>query len=133
MNPSITPLHHADLRLAVVNHLRWCPGTLTVTDDEVSMEGWALSLWERQDQLRFMINGVDFESVEWLASPDLVPFFDGVPNASASRFRCRRLRPTGTWPFDDGYARFNVTTQPAGRAGPAQYSRAGAGLPVPGP
>lgn len=98
--------------MAVVHQLRWYPGRISISREEVTMEGWALSAWEGQDQLRFLVNGQPFAQVEWpMTSPDLLPFFEGVPDAGASRFFCRQSRGAGTWPFDNGYARFNVTAQ----------------------
>lgn len=59
------PLHRADMQLAVVNQLRWYPRSISIDAHHITMEGWALALWDPQDQLRFLVNGVDFEDLEW--------------------------------------------------------------------
>jgi SAM-dependent methyltransferase len=111
-NPAPSPVHFTDMQLAAARQLRWYPSHISVSHDKVSMDGWALSLWDRQDQYRFMINGVDFDSVEWpLPSQDLVAYFPDIPHAAMSRFRCSRKRGHGSWPFENGFARFNVTSQ----------------------
>lgn len=106
------PLHRADMQLAVVNQLRWYPGSISIDAHHITMEGWALALWDPQDQLRFLVNGVDFEDLEWpLPSPDLLPLFEGVPHAEMSRFRCHHRRTEVLWPSEEKFVRFNVTTR----------------------
>lgn len=101
-----------DMQLAAASQLRWYPNHLSVSKDEISMAGWALSLWDRQDQYRFMVNGVDFDEVEWpLPSPDLLAYFPDMPHAGMSRFRCSHKRVQGDRPFENGFSRFNVTSQ----------------------
>ncbi|RZJ19347.1 MAG: class I SAM-dependent methyltransferase [Haliea sp.] len=105
-------MQRSDMLLAAVHQLRWYPGSISVDDREITVEGWALSAWEDQDQLRFLINGAAFEQIEWpLPSADLLPFFDGVRGAEHARFRCRHSLGAGSRPFEGGFARFNVTTQ----------------------
>lgn len=111
-HPAFQATGFMDLQLAAARQLRWYPDQVSVTGDEVLMSGWALSLWDAQDQVRFLINGVDFDEVEWpLPSPDLLAYFPDLPNAGMSRFRCRHPRGSGVWPFETGFARFNVTSQ----------------------
>lgn len=101
-----------DMQLAAARQLRWYPAHLSISEDEIQMTGWALSLWDRQDQYRFVINGVDFDKVEWpLPSPDLLAYFPDVPHAGMSQFRCSHKREPGAWPFEDGFARFNVVSR----------------------
>ena len=107
-------LYEADLQLAVARHLRWMPDRITLDADSLLMEGWALGVWDAQTQCRFLVNGVDFDVLEWpLPSPDLLTVFPDVPQAAHSRFRCRHYLTDGGLSFPGGWARFNVTG-PAG-------------------
>lgn len=111
-HPALGPAEFMDMQLAAARQLRWYPNYLSITQDEISMAGWALSLWDQQDQCRFMINGVDFDEVEWpLPSPDLLDYFPDMPHAGMSRFRCSHKRRPGDRPFENGFARFNVTSR----------------------
>ncbi len=103
-------IHQADIQLAAARHLRWMPDSVVVAEHEVTVEGWALAVWHGQDQQRLLVNGVDVDQVEWsIASPDLLVPFGDIPNAAASRFRCRHRWTDGAVLFPDGFARFNVT------------------------
>jgi 2-polyprenyl-3-methyl-5-hydroxy-6-metoxy-1,4-benzoquinol methylase len=103
-------IYQADIQLAAARHLRWMPDSIVVTEDEITLSGWALSLWDGHDQQRFLINGVDFDQVEWpIASPDLLVPFGDIPRAATSRFRCRHRRAGGRNLFPDGFARLNIT------------------------
>jgi len=83
-----------------------------LADGEITVDGWVLTVWDAQERLRFLVNGVDFDQIEWpIASPDLLGPFSHIPNAAASRFRCRHRVPNGWALFPDGFARFNVTSQ----------------------
>ena len=107
-------LYEADLQLAVARHLRWMPDRITLDADSLLMEGWALGVWDAQTQCRFLVNGVDFDVLEWpLPSPDLLTVFPDVPQAAHSRFRCRHYLTDAGLSFPGGWARFNVTG-PAG-------------------
>lgn len=110
--PTLVGIHQAALQLAAARDLRWYPGQIEVSGNEVSLEGWALTAWEPQDQLRFLVNGEDFQELAWpLASADLLPFFGGLPHAAMSRFHCRHRFAAGATVFRDGFARFNVTSR----------------------
>lgn len=103
-------IYQADIQLAAVKHLRWMPGSVLVNDDEIVVEGWALSVWDAQDQMRFLINGMDFDYVEWpITSPDLLVPFGEIPSAGASRFRCRHRGRHSENLFPDGFVRLNIT------------------------
>lgn len=105
-------IHEAEIQLAAAKHIRWMPDAIVVSDDEISMTGWALSVWDAQDQIRFLINGTDFDRVEWpIASPDLLVPFPDIPGAGASRFRCWHRRTPDRSLFPDGFVRVNVTGQ----------------------
>lgn len=105
-------IHHTELQLAAARYLRWYPGSIDINDDEVTVEGWALSVWENPNQLCFLVNGDDFDELEWpLPSPDLMAHFGELPHASFSRFRARHYRSTTRPLYRDGFARFNVTAQ----------------------
>lgn len=105
-------IYQADIQLAAARHLRWMPDSVVVTEDEITVAGWALSVWDGQDQQRFLINGVDFDQVEWpMSSSDLLVPFSEIPGAAASRFRCRHRRTDEKNLFPDGFARLNVTGQ----------------------
>lgn len=109
---SLAPVHHAELQLAVARHLRWYPASIAIQYGEIVMTGWALAAWEDPDQLRFLVNGADFEDSQWpLPSPDLAGHFDALPAAGFARFLCQHAAPQGQWPSDNGFARFNVTAQ----------------------
>ena len=83
-------LYQADLQLAVTRHLRWMPDRITLGEDSLTMEGWAVSAWDAREDRRFLINGVDFDMLAWpLPSPDLLACFPDIPHAEASRFRCQ--------------------------------------------
>lgn len=103
-------LYQADLQLAVARHLRWMLDRITVEADSLVMEGWAVGLWDYQKQYRFLINGVDFDALEWpLHSPDLQEFFPDIPHIETSRFRCIHYFSDLATVFPNGMARFNVT------------------------
>ncbi|MBV7540388.1 class I SAM-dependent methyltransferase [Acidovorax sp. sic0104] len=103
-------IHQADIQLAAAKHLRWMPGSIVITGNEIMVEGWALSVWDAQDQMRFLINGSDFAHVEWpLESHDLLVPFGDIPGAAASRFRCRHTGQAQRDLFVDGFARLSIT------------------------
>lgn len=103
-------IHQADIQLAVARHLKWMPDQVVLTEQEITVEGWALTVWEGQEQQRFLINGVDFDQVEWpMASSDLLEPFGLIPDTAHSRFRCRHRCDDGRLLFPDGFARLNVT------------------------
>ena len=105
-------LYQADLQLAVTRHLRWMPDRITLGEDSLTMEGWAVSAWDAREDRRFLINGVDFDMLAWpLPSPDLLACFPDIPHAEASRFRCQHYFSDPATLFPDGMARFNVTSQ----------------------
>jgi SAM-dependent methyltransferase len=105
------PIHEIELQLAAARHLRWHPGAIEVTADALSFEGWALTVWEPQEQLRFLVNGEDVDELEWpLPSPDLMSHFGHLPGASAARFRARHRRLPHRPLFRDGFARLNCTS-----------------------
>ena len=58
-------LYQADLQLAVARHLRWMPDRITLGEDSLTMEGWAVSAWDAREDRRFLINGVDFDMLAW--------------------------------------------------------------------
>jgi 2-polyprenyl-3-methyl-5-hydroxy-6-metoxy-1,4-benzoquinol methylase len=103
-------LRQADLQLAAARHLRWMPALVQITPTEIVIDGWALSVWENPDQMRFLINGVDFDEVTWMPSVDLRGHFSAVPNIARARFRCRHRMKPGWEAFPGGFARFNVTS-----------------------
>lgn len=103
-------IFQADVQLAAARHLKWMPDTITVTDDEVLVAGWALTVWGTQEQSRFLLNGQDADRLEWpLPSPDLALHFDHLPHVPASRFRSAHRRRADRPLYPDGFARFNVT------------------------
>lgn len=104
------PLFEADLQLTVVKHLKWMPDRITIEAESLVMEGWAVGLWDMQNEYRFLINGVDFDIVEWpLPSPDLLVCFPDIPLAATSRFRCTHYFLDKRALFPGGMARLNVT------------------------
>lgn len=104
-------LFQADLQLAVARSLRWMPDRITLAEDTLTLEGWALSVWDAQTDRRFLINGVDFDVLAWpLPSPDLLACFPDMPHAEASRFRCQHYFSDPATLFPDGLARFNVVS-----------------------
>ncbi|MGC2857429.1 methyltransferase domain-containing protein [Novispirillum sp. DQ9] len=105
-------VHDLDMRVAAAKHIRWLPASITITDDVVAVEGWALSLWDDPAQGRFTLNGQDFDEVEWpLPSSYLRDHFDGLPHAEMSHFRCRHRTRPGETVFPGGFARFNAVGQ----------------------
>lgn len=103
-------IHQADFQIAAARHLGWLPASVTIEDDAVCMEGWALSVWDPADRRRFLVNGVDCETLEWpLPSPDLLGPFGLVPGAAAARFRARHRFASRDALFPDGFVRMNVT------------------------
>lgn len=103
-------VHDLDMRITAAKHIRWMPSSIVFDGCGVTVEGWALNLWDDPASIRFTVNGQDFDHVEWpLPSPYLLDHFDGIPHAEMSHFRCRhRLKPGETL-FPGGLARFNVT------------------------
>lgn len=103
-------IYHADIQIAAARHLGWMPDGIIVTDDEITVSGWALSIWDDPADLRFLINGTDFDEVERsLVSPDMLAPFAHIPHASRSRFSCRHRRAGRPDLFADGFIRLNVT------------------------
>ncbi|SDT93820.1 Methyltransferase domain-containing protein [Pseudomonas pohangensis] len=86
------------------------PEHIQVSDSEIYIEGWALSLWNQPEQTRLLINGQDIDKIEWpIESPDIATHFDTLPNTKAARFRCRHTLEKGKSPYLNGFIRFNVT------------------------
>lgn len=105
-------LLQADIQLAAARHLKWMPDRIDVSDAGISVDGWALTVWGAQDQMRFLVNGEDADQLDWpIPSPDLLGPFSEVPHAQASRFRFHHRALPGRALFPDGFARFNVTGQ----------------------
>lgn len=103
-------LYQADFQLAAIKHLRWMPDRIQIEQDELILDGWVLGLWDAQASARFLMNGEDFDVVEWpLPSPDLSAYFPDIPHIDASRFRCRHYFSDLSTLFPQGMARFNVT------------------------
>jgi SAM-dependent methyltransferase len=103
-------IYHADIQIAAARYLGWMPDYIAVTDDDITVSGWALSIWNEPAQLRFLINGADFDQVDrTLASPDLLAPFAHIPHAVNSRFFCRHRRDGRQDLFADGFIRLNVT------------------------
>lgn len=98
------------MQLSAAKHLRWMPEKIEITPTTVHLYGWALTVWEKPEQIRFLINGRDFETVDWpISSPDIHTHFDVLPNTEASRFRCTHTLREGESVYEDGFIRFNVT------------------------
>lgn len=103
-------LLQADIQLAIAKQLRWMPDAIELSDEAISLTGWALTVWDSQARMRFLVNGEDFDEVEWpLPSPDLPLVFPDVPAVQASRFRAYRRHAATPSLFPEGFARFNVT------------------------
>ncbi len=103
-------IHQAEIQLAGARHLRWLPDGVVVSDDGLLISGWALSVWDRQDRVRFLLNGVAFDKLDWpLDSSYLTATFPDIPHASLSRFFAWHPRTPDRNLFPDGFARFNVT------------------------
>ncbi len=58
------PAHRTDFQLAFLHHARWLPGEVRVLPEEIVLEGWAVSLWSPPADLRVLLNGRDFDSVQ---------------------------------------------------------------------
>lgn len=103
-------IHQAEIQLALAKQLRWLPDVIALSDEKLSMAGWALSVWDRQENMRFLLNGEDFDEVAWpLPSPDLPLVFPDLPDVQASRFHAEMRRSPDRSLFPGGLARFNVT------------------------
>jgi len=103
-------IYQADLQIAIARSLRWMPDHIALAEDRLIIEGWIISVWEARENYRFLINGVDFDTVDWpLASPDLLTHFPDIPDIEKSRFRCEHYFSDPKVLFSDGVARFNVT------------------------
>ncbi len=119
----------ADIQLSAAKGLRWMPDRIMVTGEQIAVEGWALSMWDSPDSIRFLLNGQDFEHIEWpIDSPDMLGPLGSIPGAHSARFRCRqRLRPEAG-ACAGGTIRLNVT----GRFGEHRHSYRTAWF-IPGP
>lgn len=105
-------IYQADMQLSAAKHLRWMPGKIEVSPTAIHIDGWILMVWEEPEQIRFLFNGRDFETVEWpISSPDLHTHFDALPNTKTCRFRCTQTLSEGESPYENGFIRFNVTGQ----------------------
>lgn len=105
-------LQQADIQLSAAKYLRWLVGHCVLGSEEICIEGWALGVWDVHEEFRFLVNGQDFDHVEWpLPSPDLLGPFPDVPDVATSRFRCRHRIRAGESLFPDGFVRFNVTSR----------------------
>lgn len=99
-----------DMQLAVARHLRWIPGNVEVTATSVSFDGWALSLWDRPDALRFLVNGKPVQHLNWPApSPYLAEHFPDLPGVEAAHFFARYDLAPGEAMFPGGFLRLNIT------------------------
>lgn len=105
-------IHQIELQLAAARYLRWYPGAIEIGADGVTFQGWALTVWEPQEQLRFLVNGEDADELEWpLPSPDLLSHFGDLPGTSAARFRAHHRRTPQRPLFRDGFMRLNCTSR----------------------
>lgn len=98
------------MQLTVARYLRWLPSQVTLTETGVDFAGWALTLWESADQMRFLVNGRDATDLNWpVPSPYLREHFPGLPQADAAQFYARYEAADGEDLFPDGFLRLNVT------------------------
>ncbi|WP_417582449.1 WcbI family polysaccharide biosynthesis putative acetyltransferase [Nitrincola sp.] len=105
-------IYQASAQLSAARSLRWMPGRITIDNREITIDGWALTTWDQSSDTGFLLNGEQFDHVEWpIASPDMLAPFGAIPHADQARFRCRKVLEVGTSPYLEGFARFNIVGQ----------------------
>jgi hypothetical protein len=104
--------HTLDLQIAAARYLRWLPGVISATEDEIRVEGWALPFWEDPGLCRFTINGHDVQNLQWpLPSPYLLEHFKDIPGAETAGFSWSHRAQIGESLFPGGFAHLNMTSQ----------------------
>lgn len=100
---------HTDMQLDTAKYLRWLPSDVQVTESRVEFSGWALPLWDRAEDIRFLVNGRRVTDLEWpLPSPHLLDHFPNLPDAAMAHFRCRYSAEAGEALFPGGFLRLNL-------------------------
>jgi len=89
------------LASACARAIVWLFDRVQSEGDVLLLSGWALVTKGTHDTSRFHVNGVPFESVTWMDSPDLAEHFYGVANSGRARFECRVNK--NVIPADDYY------------------------------
>ncbi len=112
IRPDFPDAYGADLQLAAARHLRWLIDSAETQGSELVVRGWCLSFPQDPADIRFLLNGKPFASIEWpLPSKDLAEFFGYIPGATRSRFVCRQPITNPRDIYRDGYARFSVVNR----------------------
>jgi len=110
--PNLPDAYCADLQLAAAKYLRWLIDHLEITQDEFVIRGWCLSFAQDPSDIRFLLNGEPFASVEWpIPSDALAEFFGFIPGATQARFTCRQPMKDPKDIFPDGYARLSAVSR----------------------
>lgn len=100
---------NSDLQLATAHHIRWLLSSISVTPDEVIIDGWGLRVWDHPEDVRFLMNGVPFDRYAWpLDSAYLTEHFPNLPGAATAGFHCRMDRRPDRELFPGGFARFSM-------------------------
>jgi len=67
----------------------WMLDSAFTADGVLALTGWALVTQGRPEDVRFLVNGVPFDSVRFpIASPDLAVHFHDVATSAHARFEC---------------------------------------------
>jgi len=90
---------------ACAEHFQWRLDNTRIQDGELNIEGWALTTRVRPGDARFLINGREFDIIQYpLPSADIGSIFWNVPTAHHARFKCK-TRIDWQESFPDGFAR----------------------------
>ncbi len=112
VQPQFPDAYCADLQLAAAKHLRWLIDSAETEGCELVVRGWCLSFAQDPTDIRFLLNGEPFASIEWpLPSEDLVGFYGYIPGATRGRFVCRQPITNSRDIYPEGYARFSAVNR----------------------
>lgn len=110
--PNVPDAYSADLQLAAAKYLHWLIDTVETENAEIVIRGWYLSFAQDPADIRFLLNGDPFASVEWpITSEPLKDVFGFIPGAGQARFTCRQPMPNPAEVFVDGFARFSAVNR----------------------
>jgi SAM-dependent methyltransferase len=112
VRPQFPDAYSADLQLAAAKHLRWLIDSAETEGSELVVRGWCLSFTDDPVDIRFLLNGKPFASIEWpLRSEDLAGFYGYIPGATQARFVCRQPITDPADIYPEGYARFSAVNR----------------------
>ena len=112
VRPQVPDAYSTDLQLAGAKYLRWLVDSAEVQGPELVVRGWCLSFTDDPFDIRFLLKGKPFASMEWpLPSEDLAGFYGYIPGATQARFVCRQPIMDQGDIYPEGYARLSAVNR----------------------